>query len=154
MDRVAPADVAGVAGQGGPGPVVHVDRVPALSRDRSRPQPPCTVTTPAAVSSSWGCMRHKRPEPLTLEAVRTWVRDHASRSRLASIAIGERLNRWWLDGHKRDFTSVSFLIDRQGVIRLIHPGGTLQPDRRGLRGAADEIEQLLLVSPGHTVESR
>jgi hypothetical protein len=33
------------------------------------------------------------------------------------------LHQWWLDGGRRDFTSVSFLIDREGMIRHIHPGG-------------------------------
>jgi peroxiredoxin len=32
------------------------------------------------------------------------------------------LKRWWLTG-SRDYTSVSFLIDKQGVIRYVHPGG-------------------------------
>jgi peroxiredoxin len=32
------------------------------------------------------------------------------------------LRRWWLTG-ARDYTSVSFLIDKQGVIRSVHPGG-------------------------------
>jgi peroxiredoxin len=32
------------------------------------------------------------------------------------------LRRWWLDGGRRSATSVSFLIDRRGVIRHIHPG--------------------------------
>ena len=30
------------------------------------------------------------------------------------------LKRWWL-GQERDFTSVSFLVDRKGVIRYVHP---------------------------------
>ncbi len=32
------------------------------------------------------------------------------------------LRHWWLDGGHRSATSVSFLIDRHGVIRHIHPG--------------------------------
>ncbi len=32
------------------------------------------------------------------------------------------LRDWWLDGGRRSATSVSFLIDRQGVIRHVHPG--------------------------------
>jgi peroxiredoxin len=32
------------------------------------------------------------------------------------------LRHWWLDGGSRSATSVSFLIDRHGVIRYIHPG--------------------------------
>lgn len=33
------------------------------------------------------------------------------------------LRAWWLDGHSRGWTSVSFLLDRDGVIRHVHPGG-------------------------------
>jgi thiol-disulfide isomerase/thioredoxin len=47
------------------------------------------------------------------------------------IAVDERwstLDRWWLDGHPdREFTSVSFLVDRAGVIRWLHPGGEYYP---------------------------
>ena len=32
------------------------------------------------------------------------------------------LRQWWLDGGQRRATSVSFLIDRRGVIRHVHPG--------------------------------
>jgi len=34
------------------------------------------------------------------------------------------LRRWWLDGHDRDFTSVTFLIDPDGMISYVHPGGS------------------------------
>lgn len=33
------------------------------------------------------------------------------------------LRRWWLDAGERDYTSVSFLIDKRGVIRYVQPGG-------------------------------
>jgi len=33
------------------------------------------------------------------------------------------LKRWWLDGAHREYTSVSFIVDKQGVIRYVHPGG-------------------------------
>ncbi len=33
------------------------------------------------------------------------------------------LKRWWLDGAQRDYTSVSFILDKHGVIRYVHPGG-------------------------------
>ena len=38
------------------------------------------------------------------------------------------LNRWWLKRGGQRFTSVTFLLDAQGVIRLIHTGGTVTPD--------------------------
>ena len=38
------------------------------------------------------------------------------------------LGRYWLDGHdERSWTSVSFLIDRQGIIRWVHGGGEYHP---------------------------
>jgi len=33
------------------------------------------------------------------------------------------LRRWWPDLEKRGWTSVSFVIDKRGVIRYVHPGG-------------------------------
>jgi thiol-disulfide isomerase/thioredoxin len=37
------------------------------------------------------------------------------------------LNRTWLDAGPRSATSASFLIDRKGVVRWIHPGPELHP---------------------------
>lgn len=33
------------------------------------------------------------------------------------------LRRWWLNGGNRQYTSVSFILDKHGVIRYVHPGG-------------------------------
>jgi len=33
------------------------------------------------------------------------------------------LRSWWLEGAKREYTSVSFILDKNGVIRYVHPGG-------------------------------
>ena len=47
------------------------------------------------------------------------------------IAVDTRwstLERYWLDGHPdRQWTSVSFLIDRNGIIRWVHGGGEYHP---------------------------
>jgi hypothetical protein len=53
------------------------------------------------------------------------------------------LKDWWLDGHERNFTSVSFLIDKQGTIRFIHPGGKYEPGSQGEREMRAKIETLL-----------
>ena len=38
------------------------------------------------------------------------------------------LNRYWLGGHpERNWTSVSFLVDAQGVMRWVHGGGEYHP---------------------------
>jgi hypothetical protein len=47
------------------------------------------------------------------------------------VAVDEKwstLNRWWLDGHPdRNWTSVSFLLDRDGIVRWAHGGGEYHP---------------------------
>ncbi len=40
------------------------------------------------------------------------------------------LKRWWLT-RDRDFTSVSFLVDRAGIIRYVHPGGEYHDGNEG-----------------------
>ena len=54
------------------------------------------------------------------------------------------LGRYWLDGHdERSWTSVSFLIDRDGVIRWVHGGGEYHPGgKRGHERCAVEFQQL------------
>jgi peroxiredoxin len=94
-----------------------------------------------------GMYHHKRPEPLTLEAVRASVREYGFEFPVAVDRDWQTLNRWWLGGHKRDFTSVSFLIDRRGVIRHIHPGGTLELGKPDFVAMQKKVEQLLAESP-------
>ena len=74
------------------------------------------------------------------------------------IAVDERwttLQRYWLDGNPgRRFTSVSFLIDRDGLIRWVHGGGEYHPSadpehaRCDLeyRGLVSAIERALAAS--------
>jgi thiol-disulfide isomerase/thioredoxin len=40
------------------------------------------------------------------------------------------LRRWWLD-RERDYTSVSFLVDRRGNIRYVHAGGEFHEGGEG-----------------------
>jgi thiol-disulfide isomerase/thioredoxin len=53
------------------------------------------------------------------------------------------LHRWWLDDHNRAWTSVSFLIDRTGVIRHIHPGGSYVKGDKDYAALKSKIEELL-----------
>lgn len=70
------------------------------------------------------------------------------------LAVDERwttLDRYWLAGHEREFTSVSLLIDRDGVIRWVQRGGEYHPsaDPKHARcdaeykGLVKAIEELL-----------
>ena len=53
------------------------------------------------------------------------------------------LNNWWLDRGEGDWTSVSFLLDRKGVIRHIHPGGQYVKGDRDYEALKKKIEELL-----------
>jgi len=47
------------------------------------------------------------------------------------------LRRYWLDGRTDAWTSVSFLIDQEGIIRYVHPGGAYSPEE------AQELEAMI-----------
>jgi len=115
--------------------------------------PYCTASAPAlnALHQEYGARglqvigmyHHKNFEPLDLEKVRGWINDFKFKFPVAVDRDWRTLNRWWLDGHQRPFTSVSILVDQNGTIRHVHPGGTLalgSPDYAALRS---KVEQLL-----------
>ena len=65
-----------------------------------------------------------RDDPLDIPRVERAVR---SREFSFPIAIdwdwrNRTLKDWWLTGPKRPATSVTFLVDKSGIIRFIHPG--------------------------------
>jgi thiol-disulfide isomerase/thioredoxin len=90
-----------------------------------------------------GMYHHKRPEPLTLDWVRKSVKEYGFTFPVGVDRDWRTLNRWWLDGRKRDFTSVSFLLDRRGVIRRIHRGGSMELGTPDFAAMQAEVERLL-----------
>ena len=94
-----------------------------------------------------GVYHHKDPEPLDVETVRGYVEHYQFRFPVAVDPDWQTLKRWWLDGHERSWTSVSFLIDRRGVIRHVHLGGKLAPDTDDFRVMRAKIEALLADDP-------
>ncbi|HSN96976.1 MAG TPA: hypothetical protein VLS89_01720 [Candidatus Nanopelagicales bacterium] len=94
-----------------------------------------------------GMYHHKRPEPLDPEAVRAWVDQFGFRFPVAIDEDWRTLKRWWLDGHERTWTSVSFLLDRHGVVRYVHKGGKYAPGDADYQQVRAQIEALL-TEPG------
>jgi peroxiredoxin len=90
-----------------------------------------------------GVYHHKQPQPLDVAAVRGWARDYGFQFPVAIDRDWRTLHRWWLDGQRRDFTSVSFLVDQHGVIRHVHPGGALALGSRELAALRAQIDALL-----------
>jgi len=90
-----------------------------------------------------GFYHHKSDEPLQVEAVKKYSGNFGFKFPVAVDADWKTLHRWWLDGGPREFTSVSFLIDRQGVLRHIHPGGEYVRGDKDYAAMKAEIEKLL-----------
>ncbi len=132
--------------QGGPVPFESLRGKVVLVRWWTGPQcPHCRESAPYL--NAWhdslsadglvivGLYHHKSGEPLEAGHVKRLVRDLGFRFPVGIDMEWRELKRWWLDGADRPFTSVSFLVDRGGIIRRIHPGGSYT------REEAAEIER-------------
>ena len=69
-----------------------------------------------------GLYHHKSDEPLDVERVHRYAKQLGFKFPIAIDYDWHTLRSWWLDNSKANWTSVSFLIDRTGMIRHIHPG--------------------------------
>lgn len=66
----------------------------------------------------------KPPGPVRDGDVKRWAAQRGYHGKLAVDADWETLSRYWLEGHpERNWTSVSFLIDRDGNIAWVQGGG-------------------------------
>ena len=90
-----------------------------------------------------GFYHHKSSGPLDAEL----VKEHAGKFGFSfPIAIDPEwrtLKQWWLRGNNAKWTSVSFLLDRRGVVRYIHPGGQYVKGDTDHRTLKLKIEELL-----------
>ena len=90
-----------------------------------------------------GMYHHKEITPLDPKQVEGWVKHFGYRFPVAIDQDWITLHRWWLDGHDRAYTSVSFLIDKAGVVRRVHLGGTIAPEGNDITAISADIERLL-----------
>lgn len=88
-----------------------------------------------------GLYHHKSEAPLSRGEVDRLAQQLGFRFPIGIDADWRTLERWWLEGRRRGFTSVTFLLDRRGVARLVHPGGTYS------KAEAGRIEALLREPP-------
>jgi peroxiredoxin len=90
-----------------------------------------------------GLYHHKEPEPLKRGQFDGIVRDFGFEFPVARDPEWATLKAWWLDGHEREFTSVSFLLDKTGRIRGVHPGGRYAPGDPAFAAVKRAVERLL-----------
>lgn len=70
-------------------------------------------------------MYHPKPFPRELESneVYFYLREKEFLFPIAEDAQWVNLTNYWLHSGNKEYTSVSFLLDQNGIIRWIHPGG-------------------------------
>lgn len=90
-----------------------------------------------------GFYHHKARAPLDVDQVKRSADKLGFRFPIAIDAGWKTLRAWWLSKGERDFTSVSFLIDRKGVVRFIHPGGQYVRGDQAYAELKRNIEELL-----------
>ncbi len=90
-----------------------------------------------------GFYHHKGDEPLDVRKVNRYADKFGFKFPIAIDTDWKTLHEWWLDRGDQDFTSVSFLIDRKGVIRHIHPGGEYVKGDKAYATLDKTIQELL-----------
>jgi peroxiredoxin len=119
----------------GDGCPFYAATAPALNEFHSRYSPRGLVVV--------GVYHHKGRGPLKAETVSQSVRDFGFRFPVVVDPGWRTLKRWWLNGPERRWTSVTFLIDRKGVIRHVHPGGSYVKGDKAYKALQGKIEELL-----------
>lgn len=106
--------------------------------------PYCKATAPSLVAlddelaerglAVIGMYHYKGSDPLVEDDVRALVTKLGFTFPAAIDRDWRTLDRWWMDDHPDGWTSVSFVIDRRGVVRYVHTGGSYAP------GSADAAQ--------------
>ena len=90
-----------------------------------------------------GFYHHKGSDGLDARKVEAYA-DNLGFDFPVAIDYGwKTLNSWWLNSSNHKWTSVSFLLDKKGVVRYIHPGGEIPKAGNDYEQLRSKIEQLL-----------
>ena len=90
-----------------------------------------------------GLYHHKSYEPLDKKNIKQYSDNMGFQFPVAIDHDWKTLNRWWLHGQNHGWTSVSFLIDKEGIIRYVHPGGQYVKGDSSYQEIKNTIEVLL-----------
>lgn len=88
-----------------------------------------------------GIYHHKGSTPLTPEHVTAQAKRLGFQFPVAIDRDWKTLHRWWLDRVDAGWTSVTFVIDRLGIIRHIHPGGAYYRGEPGFEALEKAVRQ-------------
>lgn len=115
--------------------------------------PYCSATAPSLVDfhrryaaqglTVVGFYHHKEEGALDPRAVERYARVFGFEFPVAIDPDWATLRSWWLDGRDRKFTSASFLLDRRGIVRHVHPGGQYVRGDSDYAALEEKIQELL-----------
>lgn len=90
-----------------------------------------------------GAYHHKSDAPLDVAKVKQFSEEFGFEFPVAIDPDWQTLREWWLNDHEGDWTSVTFLIDRGGIIRHVHPGGSYVKGDQAYAELESKIETAL-----------
>ena len=90
-----------------------------------------------------GFYHHKALTPLKPDQVKIYADRFGFEFPVAIDSGWQTLRSWWLNQGNQRWPSVSFLLDRQGVVRYIHPGGQYLEGDADYWELRNKIEELL-----------
>ena len=90
-----------------------------------------------------GFYHHKSQMPFDQNTVNKYAENLMFKFPVAVDHDWKTLTAWWLKDDRRKWTSVSFLLDRKGFVRYIHPGGQYVKGDDEYEKLQQEIEKLL-----------
>ena len=90
-----------------------------------------------------GFYHHKSQMPFDQNTVNKYAENLMFKFPVAVDHDWKTLTAWWLKDDRRKWTSVSFLLDRKGFVRYIHPGGQYVKGDGEYEKLQQEIEKLL-----------
>jgi peroxiredoxin len=90
-----------------------------------------------------GLYHHKAAAPLRVPDVQRHAARFGFKFPVAIDHDWRTLKAWWFDRGGSDWTSVTFLLDRAGVVRHVHPGGEYVKGDRAYAELEAKLEELL-----------
>ena len=90
-----------------------------------------------------GFYHHKSKDPIDKDTIKEYTEKLGFKFPVAIDYEWKTLTAWWLKINPRKWTSVSFLLDRKGIVKYIHPGGQYVKGDGEYEKLQQEIEKLL-----------
>ena len=94
-----------------------------------------------------GVYHPKPPREVAAEDVARFARSLGATFPIGVDPGWRLVESWWLERSRGDWTSVTWILDRRGVLRYVHPGGEYHagggPDHRRCRSDEQHIREII-----------